>query len=101
MFLAALDFAAGPSSAAVIVGSVASEDTRAMIRAVAERYLPNVTVLLRPPGAERHEKWLELAPFAEKLVAVDGAATAYVCSDATCGLPATGASGLLKLLGEE
>jgi len=56
---------------------------------------------LRPPGAERHEKWLELAPFAEKLVAVDGAATAYVCSDATCGLPATGASGLLKLLGEE
>ena len=101
MFLAALDFAAGPSSAAVIVGSVASEDTRAMIRAVAERYLPNATVLLRPPGAERHEKWLELAPFAEKLVAVDGAVTAYVCRDYTCGLPATGAGGLLRLLGEE
>jgi hypothetical protein len=100
MYLAALDFATGPSAGVVVSGSVADGGARAMLRALAGRYLPSVTVILRPPGAGHHEKWLELAPHTRSLEPVEGRATAYVCRGRSCGLPVTSVEEMLRILGE-
>jgi uncharacterized protein YyaL (SSP411 family) len=50
--LAALDFMIGPSLEIIIAGDPAFETTRAMIRAVRRRFLPNKVLLLHPDGAE-------------------------------------------------
>jgi uncharacterized protein YyaL (SSP411 family) len=67
-----------------------------MLAAVDHAFLPNKVVLLRP--SDGADAVIELAPYARDQVAVDGAATAYVCRNFACELPTTQASDVLRTL---
>ena len=95
--MSALQRGVGPSLEVVIAGEPGAEDTAALIATVREMYLPQVAVLLVPPG-ESGAKIRKLAPFAESYEPVDGKAAAYVCRDFTCQLPTTDPSKLRELL---
>jgi len=97
MLLGALDFEMGPSSEVVVAGVSGRKDTREMLRALGHAFLPNTVVVFRPseqatPAIER------LAPFTEGLAPLNGAATAYVCRDHVCTLPATDVSQVMESL---
>jgi uncharacterized protein YyaL (SSP411 family) len=94
----ALDLTVGPASEVVIAGDPGAADTRALLREVRSRFLPNAVVLLRPPGAE--PPIAKLAPFVLDLPMRDGKATAYVCRDFACRAPTTEPVELGKLLDE-
>jgi uncharacterized protein len=103
VFLAALDFAAGPVHEVVIAGDPDAEDTRAMVGEIRRRFLPRKVLLLRPEGTEPAEtsaspEITEVAPFTGPLAMREGKATAYVCRDRACGLPTTDAAKMLELL---
>jgi hypothetical protein len=84
--LLALDFMIGPSQEIVIAGDPAHEITRAMIRAVRSKFLPNKVVLLHPDGPEG--KRLEaLSPFCEGMRPINQEPTVYVCEQYTCKTP--------------
>ncbi len=94
----ALDMALGGAQEVVIVGDPDAEDTRAMIEALREPFLPNKVVLLRRPG-EAGSPIVELAPFLEEHHQLDGRATAYVCRDHFCRNPTTDVQTMLDLMG--
>lgn len=87
-WLAALDFALGPASEVVVCGDPASDDTRAMLRALRREYSPRSVVILRPPAADGAEV-IELAPYTRDQSALGGKATAYVCRNFSCLRPTT------------
>ncbi len=92
--LCALDFHLGEPTEIAIVGNPATEDTRALLRAVFERFRPNKVVAAASP---------DLAPPGIALLvdrpAVGGRATAYVCRNYVCSAPVTSADELRALLG--
>ena len=94
----ALDFAVGPSHEVVLVGEPDAADTKAMLKALRTRFVPNKVVLFRPSGQAEPEI-ARLAPFVEGQRAVEGRATAYVCLNAACAPPMTEVGRLLKALG--
>jgi len=85
-FLAAADFAAGPTCEVVVTGDPAAPDVQEMLRVLSSAYLPNAVVIVKPAGAAS-DPIVRLAPFAASLHQVNGQATAYVCRDFTCSLP--------------
>ncbi|MFX0097020.1 MAG: thioredoxin domain-containing protein [Candidatus Hodarchaeota archaeon] len=96
--MSALDFAVGPSYELVIVGDLKERGTKAMLRAVRNKFIPNKVVLFRPAGVESPEI-AKLAGFTGPLFAKNGMATAYVCKDYKCDLPTTDTEKMLELLG--
>lgn len=86
--LCAVDFAVGPASEVLLVGEGVGE----MLEAVRARFLPNVVVLVKDGEVG------ELAPFAAGYEAVEGKATAYVCTGRACSAPVTEVEGLVGLL---
>ena len=72
----------------VIVGDLARDDTRGLIREFDRRFLPADLLLVTAPGqrADALKRW---APFAAELPEQGGRATAYVCVDYACQLPTT------------
>ncbi len=92
-----VDFAVGPSYEVVIVGRRDGEDTRAMLRAIRSRYLPNQVVLLREAG-EPEPGITKVAPFTRNLTSQENRATAYVCRDYRCESPTTEVDRLIELL---
>jgi uncharacterized protein YyaL (SSP411 family) len=86
--LAALDFALGPTREIVISGARDAEDTRGLVSAVRERYLPRAVTMLRGGGAEG-EQLARLAPFTAPQGQVGGRAAAYVCENFACAAPVT------------
>jgi len=97
--LIALDYAIGPSAQIVLAGNPGDAATRAMVDAVAERFLPNKVVLVRQSG-KKGEELVRLAPFLETQTALDGQTTAYVCQNHACSLPTTDVSKMMTLLAE-
>ncbi|GAK55211.1 hypothetical protein U27_02043 [Candidatus Vecturithrix granuli] len=93
----ALDFAAGPTQEIVIVGRSDAEDPRVMLQALRTTYTPNSVVVLRPAEEELPEI-LQLAPYITPYVSLDGKATAYICRNYVCSLPATDVNEMLTLL---
>jgi uncharacterized protein YyaL (SSP411 family) len=87
VWLLALDGALGPSFEVVVAGDPAAADTRAMLRAFQERYLPHLVLLLRPEGEA--PAIAALAPFTRDQTSRAGRATAYVCRDHACRAPTT------------
>jgi uncharacterized protein YyaL (SSP411 family) len=98
MLLSALDFGEGPSYEVVIVGKEREKDTEAMLAALRERFLPNMVVLFKPASEEKPGIQV-LAEFVEHMEMKDGKATAYVCKNHECDLPATDPKKMLELLG--
>ena len=95
--LCALDFQLGPSIEVVIAGERSASDTHTLVRAVRGEFVPNKVVLFR--AVEEHQpEIVDLAPFIDSHVPIDGKAAAYVCRDYACHLPVTDSERLLRLL---
>jgi len=97
--LTAISFALGPSLEVVIAGEPTAADTQEMLRQLHSRFIPNVTVLLRPSG-EPGDELAKLAPFSGPMQAIGGKATAYVCRNHSCLAPITEAGQLPALLSD-
>ncbi|MEX2466900.1 MAG: thioredoxin domain-containing protein [Gemmatimonadota bacterium] len=87
--LTALDRARAAPVEVAIVGPPEAPETRALIRAAHARFLPNATVVGRPPDADAHG-----LPLLEGRALVDGRAAAYVCRAYACYLPVTDPDGV-------
>lgn len=96
-FLNALDFALSPSCEVVIIGNSKSKDTERMFDALRKPFVPNKIVVF-VPADNGASTILDLAQFAQNLKPLDGKATAYVCRNYTCSLPATETDTMLDLL---
>jgi len=84
--LLALDFALGPRQEIVVVGPPKREDTAALWRTAQQAYLPRAVLVLHDPQDRRTQA---LLPFLSRQPMQRGKATAYVCQNFTCKLPAT------------
>jgi len=84
--VAALDFSLSKPKQIVIAGEPGAADTRAMLRLVHDRFIPNKILLLADggPGQQQLAAWL---PFVKGVSRKDGRATAYICEDYVCHLP--------------
>jgi uncharacterized protein YyaL (SSP411 family) len=84
--VAALDFGQSKAKQIIIAGKANAADTRAMLRLVHERYIPNKLLILADGGAGQQQiaRWL---PFVEFMRPRDNKATAYICEDYVCRLP--------------
>jgi uncharacterized protein YyaL (SSP411 family) len=95
--ITAVDFAIGPSYEIVIVGNPKTPNTKAMHRALNEKYLPS-KVVLQVPATVGAAEVARLAPFVKDYKAIDGKATAYVCRNHECQLPTKHATEMLQQL---
>jgi hypothetical protein len=94
--LASLDFLFGPAYEVVVHGGNDERGAEALIGALNKLYYPPMVVLFK-----REEDSVRLgkcAPFTKKLSSIGGKATAYVCTNHSCDLPATGVDDMLKML---
>ncbi len=82
----------------VIAGDPDAPDTRALLRTVHERFLPDKILLLADGGAGQKTLAGQNA-FLGSVVRLDGKATAYVCEDYACRLPTSDMATLAELLG--
>jgi uncharacterized protein YyaL (SSP411 family) len=95
--MVALDFGIGPCYEVVIAGRAQAEDTRAMVKALRTRFLPNKVVLLNP-GERESPEIAKLAEFTKNQSSIDSRATAYVCMNYNCKLPTVDIDQMLQLL---
>jgi len=93
----ALDFGIGPCYEVVIAGRTQAEDTKAMVKALRTRFLPNKVVLFNP-GERESPEIAKLAEFTKNQSSIEGRATAYVCMNYNCKLPTTDIDKMLQLL---
>jgi uncharacterized protein YyaL (SSP411 family) len=98
MMLNVVEFAHGESYEIVIAGNPDSKDTKEMIRAVRDQFIPNRVILLKGTKQQADEV-SRLAPYAKFHDTVGGKATAHVCIDYNCKLPTNDTAQLLKLIG--
>jgi uncharacterized protein len=95
--LVAVDLAVGPSFELVITGDALSDDTRNMLRAVRQEFIPNKVVVFVPAGIDS-DAIKRIAPFTRDQSAIDHKATAYVCVNHSCRLPTTDIGTMLSSL---
>jgi uncharacterized protein len=81
----------------VVVGDPEREDTRALHRVLAERYLPFALVIPVAPG-DAQDALARLLPWIAPMSPVEGRATAYVCRHFACEQPVTTPEALAALL---
>jgi uncharacterized protein len=93
-FLCALDFHLGPRTEVALVGA-AGDGLPPLVEEVFGRFLPNRVVAGAADGDRAASAGL---PLLEGRGAVDGRATAYVCRNFTCELPATDRATLARQL---
>ncbi|MEL7638564.1 MAG: thioredoxin domain-containing protein [Solidesulfovibrio sp.] len=96
-FLCGLSQLLAPAAEVTIAGDPDGRDTQALARAVCNRYLPEVALLLRPD--EDEPEIAALAPFTRYQLPVDGRAAAHVCRAGSCQPPTTDPAAMLRLLG--
>jgi len=95
--LVALDFSLQKPKQIVIAGKPDATDTKRMLRAVHERFLPARIILLVDGGPAQAELSKRL-PFLKGIAPKDGKATAFVCENYACKLPTTDVEQLKKQL---
>jgi uncharacterized protein YyaL (SSP411 family) len=86
--LAALDFHLGPVKEVAVIGPRDGESVRRVIRAIRERFLPNV--VLAAHDAATGEAPGDLIPLLRDRLA-RGEVTTYVCQNFACQAPVVGA----------
>lgn len=84
----------------VISGNPSDERTRALVDELRSRYLPDLIVLLRPPGKAGNDVDT-VVPLARGRVFGDSIATAYLCSSSECLPPVHEPPELRRLLDKE
>ena len=94
---AALDFRLSKPKQIIIAGQLGSPDTRALLRLVHERYIPNKILMLADggPGQKQLARWL---PFIKGVDRKQGRATANICENYICKLPTTDPQVVARLL---
>jgi len=97
LFMSAVDFALGPSYEVVISGMPDRPDTRAMLNALRQPFVPNKVVVLRPAEAAT-PPIVRLAPYTRDQLPLNGQATAYVCQNYVCNAPTTDIQTMLHAL---
>jgi uncharacterized protein YyaL (SSP411 family) len=88
-----------PTREIVIAGKEGGEDTRALLRALRRRFLPDAVVVLHPEGKTGKEIE-KLVSYVKGQEAIEGKAAAYVCENYACALPVTNVGELEALLDE-
>lgn len=94
---AALDFSLSKTKQIVIAGEPESPDTRALLRLVHERYIPN-KILLLADGAGGQKQLAQWLPFIKFVKQKEGRATAYICENYVCKLPTADPAMVARLL---
>ncbi|HWN83447.1 MAG TPA: thioredoxin domain-containing protein [Candidatus Udaeobacter sp.] len=84
----------GPTTEVVLAGDPAHPELAAMRSALDRKFLPQVTVVVKPVGAAG-ERLAGLSPFLAGLSAAGGRPTAYVCREQSCSLPVHTAAEML------
>ena len=95
--VAALDFSFSKPKQIIIAGHLGAADTRALLRLVHERYIPNKFLMLAD-GAQGQKKLAEWLPFIEFIKQKQGRATAYICENYVCKLPTADLKVVARLL---
>jgi len=83
---AALDWSLSKPRQVIIAGDPGGADTKAILRLVHERFIPNKVLLLADGGAAQDQLagWLSVIG---SITRRNGQATAYICEDYVCQLP--------------
>ena len=92
--LCALDFYLSSPKEIAVIGDSDSGDTKALLRAIWSRYVPNKVVAA---ASERDERAARLVPLLRERPKIEGKATAYVCDNYTCLAPVTDSAELSRL----
>jgi uncharacterized protein YyaL (SSP411 family) len=94
---AALDFSLSKPKQVIIAGDPVAADTKAMLRLVHERFIPNKVLLLADGGAAQEQlaRWLSVIG---SITRRNGRATAYICEDYVCQLPTSDLAVAAQLL---
>jgi uncharacterized protein YyaL (SSP411 family) len=93
----AVDFMVGPAFEIVVAGKRDAEDTHAMLRALAAKFLPNKVLLFRPTD-EAEAAIVSIAEYTKAQVWREEKATAYVCQNFACKQPTTDIETMLESL---
>ena len=95
--MSALDFSLAKHRQIVIAGVPGAADTRALLRLVWQRYIPN-RVLLLADGAEGQKQLAQWLPLLATVTRKQGRATAYICENYVCNLPTADPPTVARLL---
>ena len=95
--LAALDYYLSKPKQIILAGTAGGDDTKAMLKVVHGRFLPN-KILLLADGAGGQKELSRLLPVISTMTPLKGKATAYVCENYTCQLPTSDPAVVAELL---
>lgn len=95
--MVALDFAIGPSYELILSGDSKADDTKVMLKALRQQFVPNKVVVLHPTEQDSPDIDM-LLEFLKDYPSIDGKATAYICLDYACKLPTTDVEIMVRLL---
>jgi uncharacterized protein YyaL (SSP411 family) len=95
--MSAFDLSLAKPRQIVIAGAPGAEDTRALLRLVWQRYIPN-RVLLLADGALGQKQLAHWVPSLASVRPKQGRATAYICENYICNLPTADPPTVARLL---
>jgi uncharacterized protein YyaL (SSP411 family) len=95
--MSAFDLSLAKPRQIVIAGAPGAEDTRALLRLVWQRYIPN-RVLLLADGAVGQKQLAHWVPSLASVTPKHGRATAYICENYVCNLPTADPPTVARLL---
>ena len=96
-FLIGVDFILGPTYEVIIIGNPDKDDTKKILSALRQNYLPRKVVIFRSAGKKGQDidRIINFNLSSEKTTEK---ATAYICKDYICISPTTDIQKMLKLL---
>lgn len=83
----------------IIAGRRDSPHTRAILREVHRRFIPNKIVIL-VDGGNAQQRLAESLEILDSIVEIGGKSTAYICEDYVCKLPTNEVAAVARLLDE-
>jgi hypothetical protein len=95
--LAACEFRLGQARQIVLVGERDADDTKALLRTLHARFVPDKIVLL-VDSEEARAALSAGIPAIASMGKVEGRASAYVCRDYTCQVPVNTADAFAELI---
>jgi len=81
----------------VVAGDPRKDETRALLRIINERFVPN-RILLLADGAAGQKRLAQWLPFISDMKPIDKQPTAYVCEHYACKMPTSDPNQVIKLL---
>jgi uncharacterized protein YyaL (SSP411 family) len=81
----------------VVAGTPQAFDTKKMLQAINQKFIPNKIVIFLPAGPDLY-RILQIVPFARYQSTIDGKSTAYICVNYGCKLPTTDINTMLASL---